>query len=154
MIILQETEKLVVYRALTADDADMILDMNRNFREDFVSRDSAGAFLSKKENLLFAAVSENTVIGFAFGYLLPRLDGGRTMLYLHEVGVMEAYQRQGIGFAMMTALKQWCKDNGIGKMFLTCYQNNIGANKLYKKAGGEVPRESQGEDTVYYFPIK
>jgi len=147
-------EIMVVYRALTTDDIDMILGMNRNFREDFVSHDSAKAFLSKPDNLMFAAVFENMVIGFAFGYRLPRLDGGKPMLYLHEIGVMDEWQRQGIGCAMMNALKQWCKENCVGKVFLTCYQNNIGANKLYKKVGGEVPPESQGNDTVYFFPIK
>lgn len=145
---------MIVFRKLTEKDIGMVLDMNRNFREDFVSHDSGEAFLSNPENLLFAAVSENTVIGFAFGYRLSRLDSRNTMLYIHEVGVMDAYQRQGIGFAMMTALKQWCKEKGIRKMFLTCYQSNVAANKLYKKVGGEVPPESQRNDTVYFFPIE
>ena len=131
----------------------MVLEMNQHFRHGFVSQSGAEAFLAKPENLLFAAVFENEVIGFAFGYRLNRLDGGRTMLYIHELGVQEAYQRQGNGLQMLRALKQWCKENGVGKMFLTCYQNNLGANKLYRKAGGEVSPESQGIDTVYFFPI-
>lgn len=143
----------VIYRPLSLADLDMLLEMNQNFREGFVSLQGAEAFLSKQDNLFFAAVKDNTVIGFAFGYRLNRLDSNRTMLYIHEVGVMDAWQRQGVGFHMMNALKQWCKENTVGKMFLTCYQNNIGANKLYRKLGGEVPAESQGNDTVYFFPI-
>ena len=144
----------VIYRPLSLTDLDMLLEMNKNFREGFVSLQGAEAFLSKQDNLFFAAVKDNTVIGFAFGYRLNRLDSNCTMLYIHEVGVKEAWQRQGVGFHMMNALKQWCKENGVGKIFLTCYQNNLGANKLYRKLGGEVSAESQGNDTVYFFPVR
>lgn len=144
----------VVYRPLDPADLNMILKMNQNFREGFVSTEAAETFLSKQDDIFFAAIKDNTVIGFAFGYRLNRLDSGRTMLYIHEVGVMDAWQRQGVGFGMMNALKQWCKGNGVGKIFLTCYQNNTGANKLYRKLGAEVSPESQGNDTVYFFPVQ
>ena len=129
----------------------MVMDMNRNFREGFACREAANAFLQEERNWLFAAISGQTIIGFAYGYALPRLNRPLDTLYVHEVGIMDACQRQGVGYRMMTALKQACAAKGIRKYFLTAYQNNAGANALYRKLGGEFCPESQGNDVVYYF---
>ena len=141
------------YRKLTAADIELVLEMNRNFREGFIEKESAEVFLQDPDNWIFAAVQDGVIIGFAYGYALNRLDRKQKQLYIHEVGVMDAFQRQGVGFAMMTALLKECGKRNICKCFLTTYQNNAGANALYRKLGGMVPAESQGNDTVYYFPI-
>ena len=141
------------YRRLAADDVTLVLNMNRDFREGFSEENSVKAFLGDPDCWLFAAVSENRIIGFAYGYALQRLNTQRKMLYIHEVGVLEEYQRQGIGTRLMEALRKDCEAEKICKMFLTCYENNAGANALYRKAGGQYCDESQGRDTVYWFPI-
>ena len=40
---------------------------------------------------------------------------------------------------------------GIGKCFLSAYRDNIGANALCRKAGGQTCIESRENDTVYWF---
>ena len=144
---------MMEYRKLTIDDLDLVLAMNRDFREGFAEKSSLRAFLSSPDCWLFAAVLENRIVGFAYGYALQRLNTGRKMLYIHEVGVLDDYQRQGIGTQMLTKLKEACAAEGFCKVFLTCYQNNCGANALYRKAGGKLCEESHGKDTVYWFPI-
>ena len=141
------------YRKLALDDLPMALQMNRDFREGFAEEESLRAFLSAPDCWLFAAVQENRIIGFAYGYALQRLNTQRKMLYIHEVGVLDDCQRQGIGTRLMKELLKACEAEHICKMFLTCYQNNAGANALYRKAGGKLCAESQGQDTVYWFPI-
>ena len=143
----------IEYRKLTLSDLSMVVKMNTDFREGFIRPENVKAFLADERNWLFAAVADKQVIGFAYGYELPRLDRDAPMLYIHEVGVLDVYQRQGIGFALMTALKATTRASGICKIFLTTYQNNDAANALYRKAGGEAPAESQGNDTVYWFRI-
>ena len=143
----------IEYRRLSSDDLPLALAMNRDFREGFAEKGSLRAFLSSPDCWLFAAVLENRIVGFAYGYALQRLNTGRKMLYIHEVGVLDDYQRQGIGTQMLTKLKEACAAEGFCKIFLTCYQNNFGANALYRKAGGKPCEESQGNDTVYWFPI-
>lgn len=138
-------------RRLDTNDIPMILQMNKDFREGFIDENNISGFLSDTKNVLFTAIMDDRIVGFAYGYVLRRMDAKPDMLYIHEVGVVEEYQRQGIGFRMMTELKNWCRDNNVSKCFLSCYQNNIGANKLYKKLGGNVPPESQGNDTLYFF---
>lgn len=140
------------FRKLTHDDIDLALAMNATFREGFLTADGASAFLRDERNWLFAALCNNAVIGFAYGYELPRLDGGK-MLYIHEIGVAEPFQRQGVGTAIIAALKTACLENGIRRFFLFTAQSNAGANALYRKTGGETGWESHGDDTAYFFNI-
>ena len=144
---------MMEYRRLTADDLGMALNMNRDFRAGFAEEESLRVFLCDPDCWLFAAVEENQVVGFAYGYALQRLNTQRKMLYIHEVGVLDDFQRQGIGTRLMKELLKACEAEHICKMFLTCYQKNAGANALYRKAGGRFCDESQGEDTVYWFRI-
>ena len=141
------------YRRLTIDDLAMAMVMNRDFREGFAEESSLRAFLCDPDCWLFAAVEDRRIIGFAYGYALQRLNTQRKMLYIHEVGVLDDCQRQGIGSRLMKELMKACEAEHICKMFLVCYQNNAGANALYRKAGGETMAESQGMDTVYWFQI-
>ena len=142
-----------IFRQLVPADQPMVLEMNASFREGLVTPENAAAFLADPRNWLFAAVEEGMVIGFAYGYELPRLNGIGNMLYIHEVAVAEPFQRRGIGTAMMTALRQVCQGKGICRYFLFTDQANVAANALYRKLGGEVSYDSHGRDTCYFFQI-
>ena len=126
--------------------------MNATFREGFFTADSAAAFLADDRNWLFAAVSHDSVIGFACGYELLH-HAGKRMLYLHEIGVAEAFQRQGVGTALIHALKKACRERGIDRFFLFTAQSNAAANALYRKTGGSTGWESHGRDTAYFFDL-
>lgn len=141
------------FRQLTPADADLALAMNDTFREGFFTLDSVSAFLADERNWLFAAIRDDSIVGFACGYELLHHAGNR-MLYIHEIGIAEAFQRQGIGTALIAALKAACRDRGITRFFLFTAQNNIAANALYRKTGGETGWDSHGHDTAYFFPIR
>lgn len=143
-----------ICRRLSEKDIEMVMEMNKNFREGFVCYNNALIFLKNKSNWIFAAVCNEVIIGFAYGYELNRLNDIGNILYLHEVGVMDNYRKQGVGYRMMSELKLECKDKKICRYFLSTYQNNAGANALYKKLGGIVSDESQGNDTNYIFFTK
>lgn len=141
------------FKKLTLQDLPLALAMNRDFRAGFAEEESLRLFLANPDCWLFAAMAENRIVGFAYGYALQRLNTERKMLYIHEVGVLEEYQRQGIGTQLILKVKEACRAENICKMFLCCYQNNRGANALYRKTGGQTCAESRGEDTVYWFQI-
>ena len=141
-----------IFRKLTPDDIELALAKNTVFREGFFTADSAAAFLADDRNWLFAAICDNAVIGFACGYELLHHAGLR-MLYIHEIGVAEAFQRQGVGTALINALKDSCREGGISRFFLFTAQSNTAANALYRKAGGETSWDSHGHDTAYFFPV-
>ena len=136
------------YRRLTINDLDRVMEMNEDFRENFVSKESCRLFLSDPKNWIYACLLKGRIIGFAYCYELNRLDRRGNMLYIHEVGVLEAYQRKGIGFQIMNDMKNICKKKGICRMFLFTQKQNMAACKLYEKMGGEKSNEVDG---VTYF---
>lgn len=140
------------YRRLTAADVDSALTMNTTVRPGFFTRDTAAAFLSDDRNWLFAAIDGTSVVGFAYGYSLLRPDG-RTMLYIHEVGVTESRRRQGVASAMLRALFDRCRADGICRCFLFTQAENMPANALYRSLGGDVSPDSHGCDTAYFFQM-
>lgn len=142
----------VTCRRLTADDLPLALRMQEDFRAALLSHEGAAAFLADPSCWLFAALAEDRVVGFSYGYALPRPDG-RRMLYIHEVGVMDACQRRGVGTALMTALKEAARADGLQRIFLIAHQGNAAANALYRKCGGEVSADSAGNDTTYFFQL-
>ena len=138
------------FRRMTANDLSAVLEMNHTFRPGFLTEDGAAAFLANDRSWLWAGLSDGHIIAFAYGYAMDRLDG-RRMLYLHEVGVADAYQRQGVGTKMLAALKDECRAHGFHRIFLITDQCNAAANALYRKCSGEVSYSSGGNDTVYMF---
>ena len=130
------------------------MQLNAVFREGIAEEKPLGEFLSDPDCWLFAAMEGRNILGFAYGYRLRRLHGEGAMLYIHEVGVVPSERHRGIGTRLMEELKAACRKDGIEKIFLTTYRSNDAANGLYRKTGGEVSPESNGEDTVYWFSTK
>lgn len=141
------------FRKLTLSDLDLVLQMERDFRSGFVVEENARQFLLNPNNWIFACIEDKRVIGFAYGYELNRLDSKGNMLYIHEVGILPEYQRQGIGLQILTSIKNLCKLTGICRFFLFTQKLNSAACLLYEKAGGEKTSDGQDDDVTYFFNI-
>lgn len=137
------------FRKLSLSDLYIVLQMEKDFRNGFIVEENARQFLLNSNNWIFACIQGKRIIGFAYGYELNRLDNKGNMLYIHEVGVLPEYQRQGIGFKILTDIKNLCKLTGICRFFLFTQKSNIAACALYEKAGGE--KTSDENDNVTYF---
>jgi ribosomal protein S18 acetylase RimI-like enzyme len=144
------------YRKLTLSDLDMVMNMENDFRKDFVEIKNVKYFLKSSKNWIFACILNNKIIGFAYGYELNRLDRDENMLYIHEVGVLPEYQRKGIGTEIINGIKYLCKMNRICYMFLFTQKSNTGACKLYEKTGGERSWDAKenDDDRSYFFQVK
>jgi ribosomal protein S18 acetylase RimI-like enzyme len=70
------------------------------------------------------------------GYELPRVDGGRPMMFLYEVGVLESRRQRGIGRVLLEELERWCVARACMKMFVPTSASNTAALALYRAAGG------------------
>ncbi|MBH1942102.1 GNAT family N-acetyltransferase [Mobilitalea sibirica] len=139
------------FRKLLPSDLNLVLQMNWDFREGFTHESSAKKFLSNPMNWIYACIQDNQIIGFAYGYELNRLDNKGNMLYIHEVGVLDSYQRQGIGYQLLTDLKYLCKTTGICRIFLFTQKHNTAACALYEKVGGKKTSDSRDDDITYFF---
>lgn len=139
------------YRKLHLSDVELVLQMNKDFRNDFIFVENARQFLLNPMNWIFACIQDKRIIGFAYGYELTRLDNKGNMLYIHEVGVLNEFQRQGIGYQILTDIRNICRLLGISRFFLFTQKHNVAACKLYEKAGGVKTTNAYDDDVTYFF---
>ncbi|HKM35365.1 MAG TPA: hypothetical protein VJY54_11560 [Lachnospiraceae bacterium] len=57
-----------VFRKLCVSDLKMVMQMDEDFRKDFVCEENVRTFLSNPMNWIFACIENNRIIGFAYGY--------------------------------------------------------------------------------------
>ena len=137
-----------VFRKLGLSDLSLVMQMDVDFRKDFVCEENVRLFLSNPMNWMFACIDNNRIIGFAYGYELNRLNNIGNMLYIHEVGVLSEYRRLGIGKQMLNDMKSLCKLTGICRFFLFTEKSNQAACALYESVGGEPAHK---DDVSYFF---
>ena len=102
-------------------------------------------FLAEKNAFGYVAKEKDTIVGFAFGYVLVKPDGRRDF-YLHAIDIMEGYQKQGYGTELMKYIVTHTKSIGCGKLFLITNKSNVSACRCYEKAGGI----SKADDDIVY----
>jgi ribosomal protein S18 acetylase RimI-like enzyme len=104
-------------------------------RSDAVSR-----FLTDPNHHLLIAYSADVPAGFVSGVEVTHPDKG-TEMFLYELAVDEAHRREGIGTALVLALRDLARERGCYGMWVLTDDDNAAAGATYRKAGGEV--ESQ-----------
>ena len=102
-------------------------------------------FLDDDNAYGFIAKDNNKVVGFAYGYNLTRPDG-KTMFYLHSIGMLPNYQNNGHGSKLLSYIKEYSKKLGCKEMFVITDKGNPRACHVYEKLGGI----NDYEDEVVY----
>jgi GNAT superfamily N-acetyltransferase len=126
-------------RRLTEVDAALAEQLNAEFDEGMVWDEAEGRrFLAGRDNLFLAAFWDERVCGFATAHRLQRVDRRRAEVLLYEIGVNEAFQRRGIGTALVAAVKHWAREVGANEVWVLTERENTAAMALYAATGGEV----------------
>jgi ribosomal protein S18 acetylase RimI-like enzyme len=89
-------------------------------------------FIENGNNICYFILENEKVIALAWGYVLERFDNA-SMLYIHSVDVLEDYQKQGIGTALIQAFLKYAEKHQLRNTFLITDKGNIPGNKLYQK---------------------
>lgn len=83
----------------------------------------------KSDHKVFAVNRCGKVAGFLiFSSVLDEAE-------IIEVAVAENLRRAGIASGLMNEIFDWCKKNGIGRIFLEVRESNFPARAYYKKFG-------------------
>jgi ribosomal protein S18 acetylase RimI-like enzyme len=112
--------------------------------------DSGEPFLSAPGAVAFVAVEGDDVAGWCWGHHILRPDE-TSMLYLHELEVVEQFRRRGIGRELVRSFVEAGRSLGATKMFLTAGEANAPARALYEELGGGLAE--QGPTVNYWFLI-
>jgi len=107
-------------------------------------------FLANSDALLVVARWEGVVCGFLSAYRLPRFDGLGSEVNLYEIATDEAYQRRGVGRAMVDEVKRWAVEVGAANVWVLTEVDNDPAQGLYAATGGE---RDEPAFTMFTYPI-
>lgn len=108
------------------------------------------AFLANPDALLLVARWDGVVCGFLTAYRLPRFDGMGAEVNLYEIATDEAYQRRGVGRALVDAVRRWAVEVGAANVWVLTEVDNEAAQALYTATGGE---RDEPACTMYTYPI-
>ncbi len=137
-----EIERLGPHDVHRVLDASRLLDDPA--REDWTLR-----FLTSEGHHLLVASVDGVDAGFITGVEMTHPDKGTEML-VYELGVDEAYQRQGIGKALVGALADLARAAGCYGMWVATESDNVAALATYVAAGAEPPEP--GVTLAWTFP--
>ncbi len=91
-------------------------------------------WLARSENVLCVALESGQPVGLCLAYVLDRPDG-RPMLWVHEIEVLAAHRRCGVGRLLLAAIERVERETGAAKAWVITESNNRAARALYGSCG-------------------
>ena len=122
-------------RRLGASDLDLVRAALRAVYGDEVG--GPGPLLTDPRAHLLVAFDDESPVGLAYGYELPRLLRGTTAMLMYEIEVAPAARRRGAGRALMEEFRALCAELDVDSMWLLTDDGNPPAQALYRGAQGE-----------------
>lgn len=106
-------------------------------------------FISNPANVLMVAIADETVVGMATGIAYAHPDKA-PQLFIVEVGVDDAYQRRGIGTALINALLLEGAKQGCQEAWVPTEGDNTSAIDFYRSMNA---RQERAQAVVFTFSI-
>ena len=134
-----------IRRLQVGDDA-LVMRIADDVFDEPVRPDRLAAYLSQSGHFMVVALADGVVVGQCAA-VIHRHPDKVTELYIDEVGVSPAFQRQGIARKMLDAMFDIGRENGCEEAWVGTEQDNVAARALY-----ESRKEPHGsaEDFVMY----
>lgn len=123
-------------RRLQPADLDLLCAAPEGIFEDPVDRQQAAAFLADPGHEIVMAFLDGAAVGIATGTVIRHPDK-RPTLFINEVGVLEAHQRQGIATLIVQCLLDVARAGGCDGAWLGTEADNAAARGLYEKLGAQ-----------------
>lgn len=128
----------VEIRRLYAGDDAVVKRIAEDVFDEPVRPDRLSAYLASPGHFMIVALTEGMVVGQCAA-VIHRHPDKVTELYIDEVGVSPAYQRQGIARKMLDVMFVIGRENGCGEAWVGTEPDNVPARALY-----EIRREPHG----------
>lgn len=103
--------------------------------------------LSRSEFWAMAAFADDDLVGGVTAHTLPMTTAHSSELFIYDIAVRPDHQRQGIGRALMTALRQAATAEGIADLFVPADNDDRHALDFYRRLGGVA-----APVTIFTFP--
>ena len=128
-------------RELGPGDEPLLQEVCRRFKGRVPDDDEATRFLARDDIHVWVAEVDGEPAGFAYAYVLLRVDGDRSV-FLYELGVEERFRRRGLGRALVDEARRLAEGEGVLKMWVDTSYDNEPARRTYEAAGGTADDEA------------
>jgi GNAT superfamily N-acetyltransferase len=100
---------------------------------------AAAALIAKPDNLVFVAEVESVPAGYAYAEIIRQPETpwryGYEMVYVHQIGVRAALRRQGVGHALLEAVRSAASEARITLLALDVWTFNEDARAFFLRCG-------------------
>lgn len=98
---------------------------------------------------LFAAVNNDTVVGYPLAYRFPSLYASEYLAYLYDIEVSPDYRRNGIGRLLVETLLAHLTSDGVKEVWLGTAVDNVEGQGLFHSTGAIKSGETFNDYTYY-----
>ena len=119
-----------IRRLFPGDDA-LVMRVAEDVFDEPVRADRLAAYLATPSHFMIVAMAENVVVGQCAA-VIHRHPDKVSELYIDEVGVSPAFQRQGIARKMLDAMFTLGREHGCGEAWVGTEPDNSAARALYE----------------------
>ena len=128
------------FRMATVQDVEAILEVGDDLFDNVPTRELTTEFLNDERHHMALAYVDGRIVGMAsaFHYVHPDKP---TSLFVNEVGVVDAFQKQGIGRNLVKYLLQHGEGLGCQEAWVATESSNTAARRTYVAAGGNEGNE-------------
>jgi len=137
-------DETITLRRLGPEDLDLLLGVDEGLFDLAVRPYQAVAFLKDTSHDMVVALQGSAIVGMASGQVMLHPDKAPAY-FVNEVGVRDAFQRQGIANQMCAELMALARQRGCEGIWLATEADNTAARALYQSLDA---RETQ-EIVVY-----
>ncbi|AZO65407.1 GNAT family N-acetyltransferase [Mesorhizobium mediterraneum] len=130
--------KMEIRRLLPGDDA-LVMRVAEDVFDEPVRPDRLAAYLASPGHFMIVALADGVVVGQCAA-VIHRHPDKVSELYIDEVGVAPAFQRQGTATRMLDAMFALGREHGCEEAWVGTEPDNVAARALY-----EARREPHGE---------
>lgn len=124
----------VEIRRLNPGDDALVMQVAEDVFDDPVRADRLAAYLASPDHFMIVALAENVVVGQCAA-VIHRHPDKVSELYIDEVGVSPAFQRQGIAQRMLDAMFALGREQGCEEAWVGTEPDNSAARALYESRG-------------------
>ncbi|CAN7206905.1 N-acetyltransferase family protein [Mesorhizobium sp. LjNodule214] len=133
-------------RRLEAGDDALVMHVAEDVFDEPVRPDRLAAYLASPGHFMIVALADGVVVGQCAA-VIHRHPDKVSELYIDEVGVTPAFQRQGIARKMLDALFAIGREHGCGEAWVGTEPDNAAARALYES---RTERYGPAEEFVMY----
>lgn len=111
--------------------------------------DHLEVLLTDERTYLFAALLDDSVVGFALAYRFPSLYATEHLAYLYDIEVLPVHRRKGIGRHLVEAVCAVLRNDGVKELWLGTDVDNVEGQGLFS-ATGAIKSDETFNDYTYY----